>query len=46
VQRLDGNTTAVEVEMSKMVSNAVKYQAVAAVVQKEFGILRNIAQAK
>lgn len=45
-QRLDGNRTPVETEMSSMVSNAAKYQAVAVVVQKEFGILKNIAQAK
>lgn len=45
-QRLDGNHTPVETEVSAMVANAVKYQAVSAFVTKEFGILRNIAQAK
>ncbi|MDB5096723.1 MAG: flagellar basal-body rod protein FlgB [Cyanobacteria bacterium RYN_339] len=45
-QRLDGNRTPVETEVSGMVSNAVKYNAVVAVIQKEFGILKNIAQAK
>jgi flagellar basal body rod protein FlgB len=45
-QRLDGNRTPVETEVSGMVSNAVKYNAIVAVIQKEFGILRNIAQAK
>lgn len=45
-QRLDGNRTPVETEVSGMVSNAVKYNAIVAVIQKEFGILRTIAQAK
>jgi flagellar basal-body rod protein FlgB len=45
-QRLDGNRTPVETEVSDMVSNAVKYNAIVAVIQKEFGILRTISQAK
>lgn len=45
-QRLDGNHVPVETEMAAMVSNATKYQAITQVVSKEFGILRNIAQAK
>ena len=45
-QRLDGNRTPVETEVSEMTQNATKYQAITAVVTKEFGILRTIAQAK
>jgi len=45
-QRLDGNRTPIETEMSAMVQNATKFQAVGAVVTKEFSILRTIAQAK
>jgi flagellar basal-body rod protein FlgB len=45
-QRLDGNRVPVESEVSGMVQNAVKYQAISAVVTKEFGILKTIAQSK
>jgi flagellar basal-body rod protein FlgB len=45
-QRLDGNRTTVETEMSGMAYNAVKYNALASVVAKEYQILKNVAQAK
>lgn len=45
-QRLDGNRTPVESEMSAMAMNTVKYNAVAAAVQKDFQLLRTIAQSK
>lgn len=45
-QRLDGNQNTVETEMSGMAFNAVKYNALAAVVAKEMQILKSVAQAK
>jgi flagellar basal-body rod protein FlgB len=45
-QRLDGNKTTVETEMSGMAFNAVKYNAVSSVVAKEYQMLKSIAQAK
>lgn len=45
-QRLDGNKTTVETEMSGMAHNAVKYNALASVVAKEFQLLKSVAQAK
>jgi flagellar basal-body rod protein FlgB len=45
-QRLDGNKTTVETEMSGMAYNAVKYNALASVVAKEFQLLKSVAQAK
>lgn len=45
-QRLDGNGTAVETEMSGMAYNAVKYNALVSVVAKEFQLLKSVAQAK
>ena len=45
-QRLDGNKTTVETEMSCMAYNAVKYNALASVVAKEFQLLKSVAQAK
>jgi flagellar basal-body rod protein FlgB len=43
-QRLDGNTVAVEKEIMSMVGN--KYSALAAVISKDFQLLRTIAQAR
>ncbi|MEB3283808.1 MAG: flagellar basal body rod protein FlgB [Candidatus Sericytochromatia bacterium] len=43
-QRLDGNTVAVEKEIMSMVAN--KYNALAAVISKDFQLLRTIAQAR
>lgn len=45
-QRLDGNRVAMELEMSALAQNAVKYNAVTAVIAKDFQLLRTIAQAK
>lgn len=45
-QRLDGNKTTVETEMSGMAYNAVKYNALASVVAKEMQLLKSVAQAK
>lgn len=45
-QRLDGNRSSVEAEMSKMAYNAIKYNAVSGVISKEYQLLRTIAQAK
>lgn len=45
-QRIDGNRTTVETEMSGMAYNAVKYNALASVIAKEYQILKNVAQAK
>lgn len=45
-QRLDGNRTTVETEMSGMAYNAVKYNALASVVAKEMQLLKSVAQAK
>lgn len=43
-QRLDGNTVAVEKEIMSMVAN--KYNALSAVISKDFQLLRTIAQAR
>jgi flagellar basal body rod protein FlgB len=45
-QRLDGNRTSVETEISAMAYNAVKYNAVSGVISKDYQLLRTIAQAK
>lgn len=45
-QRLDGNTTPVETEMSTLAHNGIKYNAVAVALQKEFQLLKAISQAK
>ena len=45
-QRVDGNQTTVETEMSGMAYNAVKYNALASFVAKEFQMLKSVAQAK
>jgi flagellar basal-body rod protein FlgB len=45
-QRLDGNHLAVETEMSAMSQNAIKYNAVSAVIAKNFQLLKTIAQAR
>ena len=45
-QRLDGNRTSVETEISSMAYNAVKYNAVSGVIAKDYQLLRTIAQAK
>ncbi|MEB3197118.1 MAG: flagellar basal body rod protein FlgB [Candidatus Sericytochromatia bacterium] len=45
-QRLDGNQVAVEKEISAMASNAIKFNALSAVIAKDFQLLRTIAQAR
>lgn len=45
-QRLDGNRTSIETEISKMAYNSVKYNALSGVIAKDFQLLRTIAQAK
>jgi flagellar basal body rod protein FlgB len=45
-QRLDGNRTTVEKEMSGMAMNAIKYQALTQIIQKQYATLKTIAQAK
>lgn len=45
-QRLDGNRTTVENEMSKMAYNSIQYNALTGVISKDFQLLRTIAQAK
>jgi flagellar basal-body rod protein FlgB len=45
-QRVDGNHTSVETEMGGMAFNAVKYNALASVIAKEYSILKSVAQAK
>jgi len=45
-QRLDGNRVSIEKEMSAVAANAGKYNAVAAVIAKDFQLLRTIAQSK
>lgn len=45
-QRLDGNQTAIEQEMSRMAQNALKYNTLSTVVAKEYSLLKTIAQAR
>lgn len=45
-QRLDGNETAIEQEMSRMAQNALKYNTLTTVVAKEYSLLKTIAQAR
>lgn len=45
-QRLDGNGTSVEKEISGMAENALRYNAVSSVVAKQYQLLKTIAQAK
>jgi flagellar basal-body rod protein FlgB len=45
-QRLDGNRTSIETEISKMAYNSVKYNALSGVIAKDYQLLRTIAQAK
>lgn len=45
-QRLDGNRTSVETEISSMAYNAVKYNALSGVIAKDYQLLRTLAQAK
>jgi flagellar basal-body rod protein FlgB len=45
-QRLDGNRTSVESEMSKMAYNSIQFNALTGVISKDFQLLRTIAQAK
>ena len=45
-QRLDGNRTSVESEMSSMAYNSIKYNALTGVITKDYALLRTIAQAK
>lgn len=45
-QRLDGNRTSVESEMSSMAFNSIKFNALTGVITKDYALLRTIAQAK
>lgn len=45
-QRLDGNKTPVEMQMSELSENSIKFNAVSSLLQKEFQLLKTIGQAK
>jgi flagellar basal-body rod protein FlgB len=45
-QRLDGNSTPVETQMSTLVENTIKFNAVTSALTREFQLLKTIGQAK
>ena len=45
-QRLDGNKIPVEMQMSTLSENSIKFNAVSSLLQREFQLLKTIGQAK